>query len=69
MNRAAGVVVLVVGILLLGWGLNASNALESGILKVFTGSPSNKAIAMMVGGALMTAVGVSMVWYRRRRQT
>jgi len=42
MNRIAGVVVLLAGILLAVWGLNASNSLGSEISRVFSGSPTDK---------------------------
>jgi len=68
MNRAAGIAVLVVGILLVGWGINASNALSSGITRIFTGSPTNRAIYLMVGGAVLAIVGASMAWNPRRQR-
>ena len=68
MNRTAGIAVLIVGIFLVGWGINASNALSSGITRIFTGSPTNRAIYLMVGGAIMTIVGASMTWGPRRRR-
>lgn len=66
MNRIAGIVVLVIGVLLLIWGLNASEAFSSGISKVFTGSPTNKAIYLMVGGAILIAAGAGLTWYPAR---
>ena len=68
MNRTAGIAVLVVGIFLVGWGINASNALSSGITRIFTGSPTNRAIYLMVGGAVLAIVGASMTWGRRRQR-
>ena len=66
MNRTAGIAVLVVGIFLVGWGINASNALSSGITRIFTGSPTNRAIYLMVGGALLAIMGASMAFKSRR---
>jgi len=66
MNRIAGIAVLVVGLFLVGWGINASDSLSSGITRIFTGSPTNRAIYLMVGGAILTIVGASMTWGRRR---
>jgi hypothetical protein len=66
MNRTAGIAVLVVGIFLVGWGINASNALSSEFTRIFTGSPTNRAIYLMVGGALLAIVGASMAFKARR---
>lgn len=66
MNRIAGIAFLVIGIVLLGWGLNANDSAGSGISRVFTGSPTNKTIYLLVGGGLLTAVGIGSFFYPRR---
>ena len=66
MNRIAGIVVLVVGILLVGWGLQASDSLGSRISRVFTNEPTDRTIYLLVGGALMAAVGASLTFYPRK---
>jgi hypothetical protein len=67
MNRMAGIIVLVVGIVLVGWGLNSSDSLGSRISRVFSDTPTDRTIYLVVGGALMTAAGASMIWYPKRR--
>lgn len=67
MNRIAGVVVLLAGIFLAVWGLNASNSLGSEISRLFSGFPTNKAIYLVVGGAFLAIVGASLLRSRGRR--
>lgn len=50
MQRFAGFAVLVVGIVLIVWGANASQSVSSDISRFFTGAATNKAIYMIVGG-------------------
>lgn len=57
MNKTVGLVVFVVGIVLLIFGFNAADSFSSGFSEFFTGSPSKKAIGLLVAGAVMTAVG------------
>jgi hypothetical protein len=64
MNRFAGIVVLVAGLVLVGWGLNVSDSVQSGISRLFTGSPTDKAVYLVAGGALLAIVGGSMAIYR-----
>ena len=67
MNRIAGIVVLVVGIILLGWGLNASDSVGSAFSRLFTGAPTDKAIYLILGGGLLTAVGAGTLFWPASR--
>jgi hypothetical protein len=53
---------LVVGIVLLVLGFNATNSFGSDVSRVFTGSPTDKAVWMLVAGALFTLVGLGWGW-------
>ena len=66
MNRMIGIGFLVIGIVLLVWGFNANDSAGSGISRFFTGSPTNKTIYLLIGGGLLTAVGVGSLFYPRR---
>jgi uncharacterized membrane protein YidH (DUF202 family) len=68
MRNLAGVVVLVVGIVLIVWGANASQSVSSDISRFFTGAVTNKAIYLIVGGAVALVVGASMTWSGRRKR-
>ncbi len=52
------IVLLVVGVVLLAWGLTASESLSSEFSETFQGAPSNKAILLMVIGGLLGATGL-----------
>lgn len=57
MNRILGLAILVVGIILLGWGLSASDSIGSAFSRLFTGAPTDRTIFLVIGGAILTAVG------------
>lgn len=58
MNRITSIVLLVIGLVLLIWGYNTSNSLSSGFSEFFTGSPSAKAIWILVIGAIIGVIGL-----------
>jgi hypothetical protein len=58
MNKLVSVALLAAGIALLIFGFNATNSLGSDISRFFTGSPTDRAIWMLVGGAVLSAVGL-----------
>ena len=60
MNKAIGIALLVVGIMLIIYGYNASDSASSGISRFFTGAPTNKALWLLVGGIGSTIVGAVM---------
>jgi len=58
MNKAIFIALLVGGIILIVFGMNARDSLSSDVSRVFTGSPTNKAIFMLVGGVVATLIGL-----------
>ncbi len=58
MNKPLSVALLAGGILLIIFGVNASNSFGSDVSRFFTGSPTDKAIWMMVGGVVASVVGL-----------
>jgi hypothetical protein len=57
MHKAVYLGLLAVGILLLGLGLNASESFTSELSELVTGSPSDKAIWMLVCGVVAAVIG------------
>jgi mannose/fructose/N-acetylgalactosamine-specific phosphotransferase system component IIC len=47
------------GLILLLWGANAFDSFSSEVSRTFDGAPSNKSIALLVGGGLLAAVGIA----------
>lgn len=58
MTRMLSVAMLAAGIILLVFGFNASNSVGSDLSRLFTGSPTDKALWMLVGGAVLAVVGL-----------
>jgi hypothetical protein len=56
-SRLLFAVILVVGIVLLIMGFNASDSLSSELSEAFDGAPSDKAIWLIVGGVIAAAFG------------
>jgi hypothetical protein len=57
MNKPISLALLVIGVILLVMGFNASDSLSSQISEFFSGSPTDKAIWLLIGGAAATIVG------------
>jgi uncharacterized membrane protein HdeD (DUF308 family) len=57
MNQALGIALLVVGVVLIIFGFNASDSFSSDVSRFFTGSPTNKAIWLLIGGIVSAIVG------------
>lgn len=60
MNKAFSLALLVGGIVLMIIGINATNSLGSDVSRFFTGSPTDKAIWMLIGGIVATVVGLTL---------
>jgi hypothetical protein len=58
MNRPIALGLLVAGIILAVFGINASHSVSSNVSRFFTGSPTDKAMWMLIGGILMAVVGL-----------
>ncbi|MFL9890810.1 DUF3185 family protein [Paraburkholderia sp. RL17-383-BIF-A] len=59
MTKAISIALIVGGIVLLYFGGQAFNSVSSDVSRVFTGSPSNKAIMLIVGGVIATIAGLT----------
>lgn len=57
MKSIPSLAILIVGIVLLIWGVNASDSVGSTITEVFSGAPSDKSIWLLVLGLLGTVTG------------
>ncbi|MCX7001346.1 MAG: DUF3185 family protein [Candidatus Sumerlaeota bacterium] len=55
MNKGISVALLVVGIVLIIWGVSASESFSSDVSRFFTGSPTNKTVWLLIGG-IVTAI-------------
>jgi NO-binding membrane sensor protein with MHYT domain len=58
MSKTVSLALLGVGIVLTVFGVMASTSFTSDISRFFTGSPTDKAIWMLLGGVVASIVGV-----------
>jgi divalent metal cation (Fe/Co/Zn/Cd) transporter len=60
MNRIASLALLVGGVVLMIIGISATNSFSSDVSRFFTGSPTDKAVWMLIGGIVATIAGLTM---------
>lgn len=58
MNRILSIALLAGGVALMIIGINATNSFGSDVSRFFTGSPTDKAIWMLIGGIVATVLGL-----------
>ena len=66
MNKAIGIALLVVGVILLVWGINASDSIGSEISETFTGKPTDKSVWMIIGGVVSGITGLGLLLFTGR---
>jgi hypothetical protein len=66
MNRLIGLALLVGGIVLIVLGLQGTRSFSSDVSTFFTGSPTNKAVWMVMGGTLASILGLTLTWRRAK---
>ena len=59
MNRIISLALLVGGIVLIVIGVNATNSFSSDVSRFFTGSPTDKAVWMLIGGIVAAIIGLA----------
>jgi divalent metal cation (Fe/Co/Zn/Cd) transporter len=67
MNKIVYLALLVAGTVLVILGIQATNSFSSDVSRFFTGSPTDKAVWMLIGGAVAAVaglVGLMMTWRR-----
>ena len=62
MNKIVSIALLVGGVVLMIFGINATNSFGSDVSRFFTGSPTDKAIWMLIGGSIATLAGLALTW-------
>jgi len=65
MSKIPSVAFLIIGIILLVYGLDASNSFSSSVSNAVTGSPTNKSIWLIVLGVLGILSGGFGLFFRR----
>ena len=60
MNKIVSLALVVGGVVLMIIGINATNSFSSDVSRFFTGSPTDKAVWMLIGGIVATVVGLTL---------
>ncbi|MGZ4961189.1 MAG: DUF3185 family protein [Limisphaerales bacterium] len=68
MNKILSLAILAGGIILMIVGINATNSFSSDVSRFFTGSPTDKAVWMLIGGIVATLIGLTTLM-RNAKQT
>jgi Protein of unknown function (DUF3185) len=59
MRQLISLALLIGGIILFLYGLNESNSILSGFSRLFTGSPTDKTIWLVIGGVVAAVMGAA----------
>jgi hypothetical protein len=65
MTKIPSLAMIVAGVLLLAYGLNASNTVLSSLGQAMSGAPSNRSILLIAGGIFGIVAGGFGLLYRR----
>ena len=60
MTKPIGMALLAIGLILIVFGINASNSIGSDFSRFFTGSPTDKTIWFIIGGVVSVIIGGAM---------
>ena len=64
MNKAFSLALLVGGVVLMIIGINATDSFSSDVSRFFTGSPTDNAVWMLLGGTVAAIVGLATLTFR-----
>jgi len=62
MNKIVSIALLVGGVVLMIFGINATNSFSSDVSRFFTGSPTDKSVWTLIGGIVAALVGLTVLW-------
>lgn len=65
MTRFLGLALFIVGIVLLAFGISASDSIGSEFSRFFSGKPTDKSIWLLIGGIVSLVLGVGAMLSRR----
>jgi uncharacterized membrane protein YidH (DUF202 family) len=58
MNKAVSLALLAGGVVLMILGFSATDSFSSDVSRFFTGSPTDKAVWMLIGGIIAAVIGL-----------
>lgn len=57
-KKMIGIILLVVGIVLIGWGYSIADSVSGQLSSAFSGSPGDKAMILYITGGICAALGI-----------
>ncbi len=69
MNKLISLAILAGGIVLVIFGAAATNSFSSDISRFFTGSPTDKAVWMLIGGIVVIFIGLAGLFHDQFKRT
>jgi hypothetical protein len=66
MGSIRSVALLVAGIVLIVWGLAEMDSFSSDVSRIFTGSPTDKSMWLLIGGVLLSVIGIGGILKGRK---
>ena len=66
LNKGIFIALLTGGIVLIIYGINASNSFGSEVSRFFTGSPTDKTVWLLIGGAVAAIIGLFGLFRRSK---
>lgn len=67
MQKIAGIALLAVGVILLVMGLNAADSFSSEVSEAFRGTPTDRSVWMIIGGAAAGIGGLGLLLFGRSK--
>ncbi len=58
MSKIISLILLVAGVVLISYGITASDSVGSSFSRFFTGSPTDKTIWLLIGGVVALIIGL-----------
>ena len=66
MQKFIGLALLLVGLILLFFGFQEGDSIASSLKESITGSPTDRSIALIIGGVISACAGLGMMLMGRR---
>ena len=66
MQRIIGVICLVIGVLLLVWGHDITQSVDSQVKQLFTGAPTDRATYYYIAGTALGLFGLFQIFWPKK---
>lgn len=68
MQKAIGLALILVGIVLLFYGYQEGESIASTVKETITGSPTDRSLALVIAGIVCACLGAGLIFAPRRRR-